>query len=363
MVTISLCMIVKNEEQTIGRCLNLFASIVDEIIIVDTGSTDRTKEICLDYTNKVFDFDWIDDFSAARNYAYSFATMDYIMWVDADDVILVEDLQKFMDLKHTLDTYVDVVMMKYNTGLDIRGNSTFSFYRERLTKRKNNYTWKEPVHEYLEIFGNIKHCDISITHGKIHKERDNLRNIKIYEAQIHNNIPLTTRGHYYYARELKGLDRYEDAITHFEIFLEGNKGWKEDNIAACQELAKCYIEVENRIKALETLFRSFIYDLPRAETCCLIGYYYQDMEDYKRSLFWFEFILTLQKSDDILGFVQHDCWDYTPFIECAVCYDKLGDYEKAEYYNNKALEIKPQSAQALLNKKYFEEKNKLRKED
>ena len=74
-VKISLCMIVKNEEDVIARCLDSVSRCVDEIIIADTGSSDRTKEICRDFTDKVFDFDWTDDFAAARNFSFSKATL------------------------------------------------------------------------------------------------------------------------------------------------------------------------------------------------------------------------------------------------------------------------------------------------
>ena len=131
MITISLAMIVKNEEKTIERCLNSVRNIMDEIIIVDTGSTDRTKELCLKYTDKIYDFKWIENFAAARNHAFSFATMDYIMWLDADDILLPEDNIKLLELKKSLSKDIDVVMMKYATGLDSKGNVIFSYYRER----------------------------------------------------------------------------------------------------------------------------------------------------------------------------------------------------------------------------------------
>ena len=79
-MTISLCMIVKNEEDVIERCLSSAKDVIDEIIIVDTGSTDSTKSIAQKYTDKVYDFKWCDDFSKARNFSFSKATMDYCMW-------------------------------------------------------------------------------------------------------------------------------------------------------------------------------------------------------------------------------------------------------------------------------------------
>ena len=75
MNSISLCMIVKNEETTLQRCLESVAVIADEIVIVDKGSDDATKAIAATFTSRVVDFDWVDDFSAARNYAFAQATM------------------------------------------------------------------------------------------------------------------------------------------------------------------------------------------------------------------------------------------------------------------------------------------------
>ncbi len=87
MATISLCMIVKNEEGVLGRCLDSVKGVADEIIIADTGSSDATKETAARYTEQIFDVEWTDDFSAARNASFARASMDYCMWLDADDVM------------------------------------------------------------------------------------------------------------------------------------------------------------------------------------------------------------------------------------------------------------------------------------
>lgn len=352
MQTISLCMIVKDEENTLERCLGSVQDIADEIIIVDTGSSDRTKQVASKFTNKIYDFLWVDDFSMARNYSFSKATKDYILWLDADDLILPEDRIKFKNLKASLSSEVDAVMMKYNTGFDQQGNVLFSYYRERLSKRSRNFKWREPVHEYLEIGGNIINSDICITHAKP-AESHSSRNLQIYESLLADGTKLSPRGSYYYARELKDNGRYKDAAAQFNSFLEDGLGWVEDNIAACGEMAKCYLMQGEDEKALSAMLRSFVYDIPRAELCCQIGYFFKDKQKFRHAAFWFETVLGLEKPENSWGFIQHDFWDYIPCMECVVCYDKLGDYDKAESYNEKAACYKPDSPAVLYNKNYF----------
>jgi glycosyltransferase involved in cell wall biosynthesis len=128
--TISLCMIVKNEERYLDRCLSSIADLVDEIIIVDTGSKDNTKAIAARHAARIFDFPWIYDFAAARNYAFDQASMQYQMWLDADDVIKDADRERFKALKATLDDDVDVVMAKYAVAFDRSGECVSLYNRE-----------------------------------------------------------------------------------------------------------------------------------------------------------------------------------------------------------------------------------------
>ena len=117
MISIGLCMIVKDEEAILRRILAPMSKLVDKIYICDTGSVDKTKEIAREFTDEVYDFLWKDDFSAARNFITEKADTDYWMWLDADDVIRQEEWRKLMDLKRRLDMErPDVVMMKYAVG-------------------------------------------------------------------------------------------------------------------------------------------------------------------------------------------------------------------------------------------------------
>ena len=103
MVTISLCMIVKNEEKILARCLDSIGDLVDEIIIVDTGSEDGTMEIAARYTDKVYDFKWSQDFAEARNFSFSKAKCDYIYSADAD---ISDGSRKTSHIVRTPDKYL-----------------------------------------------------------------------------------------------------------------------------------------------------------------------------------------------------------------------------------------------------------------
>ncbi|HHL0974614.1 TPA: glycosyltransferase family 2 protein, partial [Bacillus cereus] len=175
MATISLCLIVKNEEGVLDRCLQSVQGIPDEIIIVDTGSTDTTKEIAKRWTEHVYDFTWIYDFSAARNEVFRYATKEYIFWLDADDVLEPGDANKLQILKRVLDSDVDAdaVSMKYHADFDAQGNVTGSVIRNRLFKREKQYKWTGVVHEHVEVAptDRILASDVVVTHQPLDATR------------------------------------------------------------------------------------------------------------------------------------------------------------------------------------------------
>ncbi len=359
MITISLCMIVKNEEDVLERCLSSVRDLVDEIVIADTGSTDRTREIALTFTDKLYSFQWIDDFAAARNFAFSKATKDYCMWLDADDVMEEKDRLELLALKHTLTSDTDIVMMRYNTAFDEAGKPSFWYYRERLIRNNREYLWTGAVHEAITPSGNIIYSDAAVSHRKIHAG-DPDRNLNIYKKMLSEGKKLNAREHYYYARELYYHGLYEEALEVFQRFLTMDEGWLENKIEACIMTAKCYRETGAVPAALGALLKSLEFDVPRAEVCCEIGNHFMGNGQYETAVFWFETALACRMNFASGGFIITDCYGYTPALQLCVCCDKLGRHEDAEKYNELAGTFKPTSPAYLYNKAYFDKIKKNR---
>ncbi len=353
MVSISLCMIVKDEEEVLARCLESVRDLVEEIIVVDTGSSDRTAEIARRYTPHVLSFPWIDDFSAARNFAFSQGTSDYLMWLDADDVVLDKDRTAFRALKETLAPDVDVVMMKYNLAFDAAGEPTFSNYRERLVRKDAKLRWTGPVHEVLPIVGKVIYVPhVAVTHRKL-KPSDPMRNLNIMEKYIAAGGKLDPRQTFYYARELSDNRRNEQAIEVFEGFLDSGQGWVENQIEACRGLALCYFRLSQNEKGLDALLKSLRYDTPRAELCCDLGGYFLERNRLPQAVFWYEQARGIKPMPERGGFLLLDCYGYLPCIQLCLCYHRMGLEEKAVEMNELAGSFKPSDRAVAYNRAYF----------
>ena len=354
MTTLSVCMIVKNESEVLGRCLDCIKDIADEIIIVDTGSTDDTISIAQNYTSNIYKFQWIDDFSAARNYSFSKATMEYVMWLDADDIILEEDKEKILQLKTELDGDISAVYLYYNTGVDENGKPSLSYYRERIVKNGADLLWIEPVHEHLSYIGKSMKSDAAITHGhKTENEQRSNRNLNIYEKQIANGTQLSPRAQYYYARELRTHNRIDDAIEMYQKFLENETAWYEDKITACLDLSYCYASKDDSQNVIDILFHCLTFAVPRQDICCRLGDYFREKSLYKQAIFWYNTALSLPKPDG-MGFVFGDYLNFIPHIWLCVCHDRLGEYDIAKLHNDTAKLYKPNHPSVIKNSEYYD---------
>ncbi|MGI6070217.1 MAG: glycosyltransferase [Blautia sp.] len=354
MATVSLCMIVKNEEAVLRRCLDCVADIVDEIVVVDTGSVDKTKEIAESCRCRVFDYKWEDDFAAARNFAFSKGTKDFLFWLDADDVMDEENRRAFLEMKDQLDQSTDIVMLKYDTAFDESGRCIFSCCRERLVKNDGSHKWQGAVHEAIPLAGNLLYKDIHIQHRKI-KQGEPGRNLRIYEKLLEKKKELGPREQYYYARELYDAGRWKDAAAVFQKFIEEPLGWMEDKIEACRLLSLCFGRLGENKMQLEALWNSFQYDVPRAEICCTLGSFFYEEQKYEQAAYWYERALNCTREEKRGGFVQEDCYGYLPSLMLCVCYYRLGDREKSQWYHRLSGLYKPNGKEYLSNCQFFPE--------
>lgn len=353
MISISLCMIVKNEEETLGRCLDSVKTAADEIIITDTGSTDRTKEIAGKYTDKIYDFSWKNDFAAARNFAFEKGSGDYLMWLDADDILPRESQKKLLEMKKTLPSDVDVVMMPYDTAFDQEGRSIFRYERERIVKNHSGFRFVGRVHEVIPPRGKMYYADIPVEHRKI-KDSGSRRNLEIYREMEASGEIFDSRALYYYGRELMIHGEYERGADILNRFLSREDGWKENRIDATRQLAVCYYGLREDDKALGALLKALEYDVPRGETCCDLGRHFMDRGQYEQAVYWYEQALKAKKDFRSGAFISEDCYGFLPAISLCVCYDRIGDRKRAEEYNELAGRYKPKSPYYLRNKKYFQ---------
>lgn len=349
---LSLCMIVRNEEDVLERCLNSAKSFADEIIIVDTGSNDKTKDIALKFTSKIYDFKWIDDFAVARNFSFSKANGDYIMWLDADDVITPLNANKIISLKNTYDPKTDIFMFKYNVAFDKNNNPTYTYYRERIIRNSPKYKWESPIHEVIPLIGEISYNDITIEHRKL-KQNPPKRNLNIFNKMIAEGKTLDARQQFYYGRELFYNNENINAINTLEDFLKRQDGWIENKIDACKLLGNLYQKNSDIENALLSLFKSFKYAEPRSNICCEIGKIFFDRKEYKNAIFWYE--LASSKTQNIISnaFIEPDTFNFIPYMQLCVIYYRLGDFVKANMYNEMAGQVKPNDPSYIHNKNFF----------
>ncbi|MDV2685099.1 glycosyltransferase family 2 protein [Alkalihalophilus lindianensis] len=348
MVTISLCMIVKNEELLLARCLDSVVDLVDEINIIDTGSTDNTVQIAKEYTNRVFFYKWNGDFAAARNASFDHATKDYILYLDADDVIEKKDQLKLNKLKETLDPSVDSVSMYYHAGLDNYGNVTLKYRRNRLVKRTRNFKWCGDVHNYLKVHGTIIHSDVAITHKK--EKHSVSRNLDIYQKKIERGDTFSARDHFYYGNELRENKKFNRAIKAYESNIASEDGWSEDKFFSCIFKADCFKMLEQPEEERKALIESLQFSKKiRPEMSCRLGDYYLRKKDYASAIVWYNESLSIRTDSNQWSFSFPAYSSWYPHLQLCVCYYKLKQYQQAFDHNKKASIYLPDHPKVIYN--------------
>ncbi|EOO23301.1 hypothetical protein IIU_07056 [Bacillus cereus VD133] len=216
-------MIVKNEELCIEKCLQSVKNIVDEIIIVDTGSTDKTVDICNKYNAKVYKYSWNGSFSDARNYGLKFATGDWILWLDADEELETIHKEIFDKLLNECinERLLSIHLINY-IGDTVDIDKTFHIAHTRFFRNHQGFKFIYNIHETLNV------------HQILNSE--NLKNIKVLPIKVY---------HYGYMDsfvENKNKVERNLQILEQELLNENHTPWIEYHIASEYYRKKEYIK-------------------------------------------------------------------------------------------------------------------------
>lgn len=276
--TLSACMIVKNEEDNIARCLASLKPVADEIIVVDTGSKDKTKEISRAFGAQVYEFVWTDDFSEARNLSMSKARGEWILVHDADEVISDRDYDKLriiLDQRPSGTAAYSLITRNYtkdsafegwtaNSGEfpdEEMGIGWFPSPKVRLLVNDKRFRFENPIHELLEpslkrAGVDIKACAVVIHHyGQISPERVKakagmyylLGKKKLESAQ--NQVAAIRE----LAVQARAIGRYDEAIELWNKYITINP----DHYLPYFNMSGCYFEKEDFYKAFQKAKKAF----------------------------------------------------------------------------------------------------------
>jgi len=224
-LTLSLCMIVKDEEEMLPRCLAAVAPAVDEIVIVDTGSTDRTIEIAREHNATVIEKPWTGSFSDARNASFNAATGDWIVYLDADEVLVAEDVDRLRKLTGRTWREAFYIVMTSYTG-ELGDGAAMTNNTLRVFRNRPNYRFEGRLHEQiahnlpLYAAGRVEQSSVRVEHyGYLGAVRDakekSRRNLDLLKAQQAES-PSDAFLHFNLGTEYAVVGDYRSALTELE---------------------------------------------------------------------------------------------------------------------------------------------------
>ena len=349
--TISLCMITRDEEQFLGKCLDSVKGLVDEIVVVDTGSADGTKETAGGHGARVLEFEWTDDFSKARNYSIRNAVSEWILVLDADEVISSKDHEK-LRLLTSKDEYDGYTLIQRNytdviTDLWKPNNSDYPEGRDypgydevpiiRLFRNREDICFHGNIHEL------IRHSDESVLkhkateipihhygkvrdHGEMKKKRWRYLEMNLRKVELDPNNP---KAYFELGRQYFECEKYTEAIEAFEKSLKLDPNQSLSRF----DLAVSYWKNGEPARA-KRILKELVAQNPSANALTMLGIVYMEIDEPDKALGAFEKAL------------ENDP-DYIPaYNNIGTVYSRIRQYDKSIPFFQTALKINPNYTQA-----------------
>ena len=327
---LSLCMMVKNEETNVGAALQSATNIADEFIVVDTGSTDRTKDVVkrvLEGRNyQIVDYDPgtpIRSFSEVRNVAFEYATGRYVMWLDAGDRVTDDVALRKVVEKQEFDSYS---LRTLYGGL--------AYWRERIVLRCFA-EFVDDVHETMRIDGlsSTQIVDVTVEHHwteKKGRETSLKRNVRLLRQMIERegpDHPRYPRWVYYLARDMMQDGLAEQALSYFEERARLNGFWEERALAAIS-VARIHMMAKRYVQAIQAAYEAMKMCDGWRDPYYIVGDAYFWLGNYPTAIRWFEHCLKIPRPSTSLG-VNAALYSWLPYCQLSYSHERSGNKSEA----------------------------------
>jgi glycosyltransferase involved in cell wall biosynthesis len=314
--TISLCMIVKNEEAWLGQCLTSVKDLVDEIVIVDTGSADKTKEIAKKFNANVFDFVWFDDFAAARNFSISKAKGDWILWLDADEALAKKDHEYIRKIVKEAQFPLATLEQRHYTN-DTK-NPQYRPVDERYEEESKGFKGYYPT-LMMRLFKNNIGLEFE---GKVHETLDKSMQ-KLGLKFLRTDIPV----HHY--QNFKSDIMTKAKRQKYETLLQEKEKDDPKNLKTLHDLAVTHLK-KNDLKAAFGYFRRiFDEDNQLMEPYLGMGIIWAKRGNYPRAIKFFLNALDIKTTRSIQLSIPPEEIRETLLYNLGLCFLKTGERTKA----------------------------------
>ncbi len=353
-MSVSLCMIVKNEERMLERCLSSVRHLADEMVIVDTGSTDNTKEIAAQFGARVYEYEWDGCFANARNAALEQARMDWILLMDADDEFEYEDTQKLLDLMEHGEGSVCFFQTLSFMGRVPDKNSLVANLNVRLIRNHMGLKFQGCIHEQIGMeHGGHKAVisDIRVYHygyldGAIQEKKKRERNISLIQKELDKNpddaFMLFNMGNEYFA-----LERVQEAFTCYRKSYEDfdpKRGYSPKLIVRLMTCNDLLGNTEEMLRLADEGLRLYpdYTDLVFLRGTALLR-----QEKYLAAIASLETCLKMGEAPEMIRYMT-GIGSYKTQLLLSTVYHQLGDGKSAMRYVRQALRSHPGYREGLI---------------
>jgi glycosyltransferase involved in cell wall biosynthesis/lipopolysaccharide biosynthesis regulator YciM len=350
---LTLCMIVRDEEERLGRCLDSVQGLVDEIVVVDTGSKDQTIKVAQERGARIGHFEWCDDFSAARNVSLSLATGDWIMWLDADDILPDEC---HVPIRRLVEGARDKA---YFFVLDDQGYEQVSCLQMRLFPNLPSVQFEMPVHE--QISPSLAKLGVEMTPTDIRVMHTGYTTPEVVEAKKTRYLGIMERWleahpedymeRSHVALTYYSTDRLEEAVSAYRYIIEESRCYAERNwvvyATALLFLGRSYLKMDELEKAREYMLKAEGIDGDYILTKLSLAEVSARLEDHKKVIHYASAVVDSERQMTFFP-IDYEEITYSAHLLCAQAHEALEQWLEVEAAYKSAAEVKvPRRSEAL----------------